>query len=75
MDYQKFYTDVVAWINEVNQMAMKFGMDSNEFWNWAAKSTGELSDKYQNNKLVVKQMSMLYIWLEEVYEEGKSKRR
>jgi len=74
MDYLKFYMDVVEWINQVNQMAMKHGMDSNEFWNWAAKTTGELSDKYQNSKLVVKQMSMLYIWLEEIYEEGMLKK-
>lgn len=70
MDYQKFFAEVVDWINQVNQVAMQHGMDSDDFWKWVVKSTGVICDKYQNDKLVIKQMTMLYVWLEEVYAEG-----
>lgn len=72
MDYQKFYAEVVNWINQVNQMAMKHGMDSNGFWNWVTISTGEICNRYNNNPLVKKQMVMLYEWLDEVYSQGRN---
>ncbi|MBS4198594.1 hypothetical protein KHA93_02890 [Bacillus sp. FJAT-49732] len=71
MDYKAFFAEVVDWINQSNQKAMKHGIDSMEFWRWVTQSTGEICNKYSNNPLVVKQMSMLYQWLEEVYENGK----
>ncbi|MHA6258339.1 hypothetical protein ACXYMX_00370 [Sporosarcina sp. CAU 1771] len=74
MDYKAFYLEIADWINQVNQNAIQFGMDSDPFWKWVVKSTAEICEKYQNNKLVVKQMTMLYSWLEEVYEEGRSSR-
>ncbi|RDW21024.1 hypothetical protein CWR48_04220 [Oceanobacillus arenosus] len=68
MDYQAFYTEVVNWINQVNQLATKYGgMESNDFWTWVTMSTGELCEKYNNNPIVIKQMVMLHEWLEEVY--------
>jgi hypothetical protein len=66
MDYKAFFAEVVDWINKANQMASKHGIDSEAFWNWVVNSTGEICDKYQNNKLVIKQMSMLYEWLDGV---------
>lgn len=68
MDYQKFYADVVSWINQSNQLAIRHGLDSNEFWDWVMRSTGEVCNKYDNNDLVKKQMTMLFHWLEDVYE-------
>jgi hypothetical protein len=73
MDYQKFYSEVVDWINQCNQMAMKHGMNSNEFWNWVTSTTGEIGSRYQNNELVIRQMVMLYEWLEDLYAKGLTK--
>lgn len=73
MDYQKFFNEVAEWINQSNRMAMKHGMNSDAFWNWVTSSTGEICIRYSNNPLVIKQMVMLYGWLEEVYEKGSTK--
>lgn len=72
MDYKAFFADIADWINQVNQQAVQHGMGSNEFWKWVTHSMGEIGNKYGNNKLVVKQMAMLYEWLEEVYAEGRN---
>ncbi|OUS70286.1 hypothetical protein B1748_29050 [Paenibacillus sp. MY03] len=74
MDYKAFFEDVLAWIGQVNQMAMQHGMAKPEFWQWVADSCGELSKKYQDNRLVIKQMVMLVEWLEEAYEKQKGAR-
>lgn len=71
MDYQAFYNEIVAWINQVNLMATKHGMHSNDFWTWVARSIGEMCNKYNNNPLVVKQMAMMYEWLDEIYMQMK----
>ena len=70
MDYQKFFNEVVGWINQSNRMAIKHGLDSDEFWHWVSSSTGEICKRYDNNQLVVRQMVMLYEWLEDVYAKG-----
>lgn len=72
MDYKAFYDEVVAWINQTNQLAIQHGMESSEFWTWVTRSTGELSNKYGNNPLVIKQMVMLHEWLDEIYFSRKS---
>lgn len=72
MDYKTFFSDVADWINQVNQQAVAHGMESNAFWQWVAQSMTEISNKYGNTKIVVKQMAMLYDWLEEVYAEGRN---
>lgn len=73
MDYQAFYNDVVEWINRVNQMAIKYGMHSEQFWSWVADSCGALCKKYHDHQLVKKQMTMLIHWLEDVYESQNRK--
>lgn len=71
MDYKKFFEEVADWIYKVNDMATRYGMDSKEFWDWVMESTSEISERYQNNKLVINQMTMLYMWLEDVNAEMK----
>lgn len=73
MNYAAFYNDVVEWINQVNQAAVQYGMDNEQFWSWVVHSSGAIGNKYQNNRLVVNQMVMLIEWLEEVYEARKVK--
>lgn len=67
MDYQQFYNEVVAWINEANQQASQHGLSSEVFWQWVTDSTAAMCNRYNNNQLVVKQMMMLSRWLEEAY--------
>ncbi len=71
MDYQAFYNDVVEWIGKANQAALQHGMQSENFWAWVALSAGEICAKYQDNRLVIKQMMMMTEWLEEVCENQK----
>lgn len=71
MDYQKFFNEIGAWINEANNKAVELGLDSNEFWMWVTKSEGEMCEKYNNNPLVIKQMIMLHEWLSEIYYKNK----
>lgn len=73
MDYKKFFEEVTDWINEVNKMAIKYGMGGEEFWTWVTTSVGEMCNKYDNNKLVVNQMVMLTEWLEDIYFQSKAK--
>lgn len=68
MNYRAFYAEVADWINQSNQMAVKYGLDSQEFWKWVTSSTGEICDRYKNNPLVQKQMTMLFQWLEDIYQ-------
>lgn len=71
MDYKAFYGDVANWINSVNQQASQLGMQSAEFWAWVTATTSELCNRYDNLPLVLKQMSMLVDWLDEVYDKSK----
>jgi len=74
MDYQAFFSDVVNWIGQTNQAAAKYGMEHEQFWLWVVESSGALTKKYQDNKLVIRQMIMLIEWLEEIYESRKIKK-
>lgn len=70
MDYKAFFTEVAEWIMQANQMAMKHGMHSDIFWKWVMDSSAAICEKYQNNKLVLNQMVMLFLWLDDVYSNG-----
>lgn len=68
MDYQKFYNEVVQWIYQCNEIAVKHGLASEEFWNWVTDSSAEVCKKYNNNPLVIKQMIMLSDLLADIHE-------
>jgi hypothetical protein len=72
MDYKAIFEDMEKWIQEANQAAARFRMESPEFWVWVADSASKVCQKYNEHRLVIKQMMMLVEWLEEVYEERKS---
>lgn len=72
MDYKAFFADVLDWIGQVNQAAVRFGMDKPDFWQWVADSCGAICQKYKDNRLVIKQMMMLVEWIEEGYYSRKS---
>ncbi len=70
MDYKAFYAEVADWIMQANQMAMQYGMDSEAFWKWVMDSSSVICERYKNNKLVLNQMVMLFLWLDDFYQEG-----
>ena len=72
MDYKAFYGDVLTWIGQANQAAVSHGMESVEFWTWVTSSSSDICAKYQDHRLVIKQMLMMAEWLEEICEEVKS---
>ena len=69
MDYKQFFAEVADWILAVNQKAAEFGMQSDAFWEWVMRTSGEIGNRYKNNELVVRQMLMLLEWLEDVYNK------
>lgn len=74
MDYKAFFWDVYLWIEDVNRAVPHFGgMNNPAFWAWVAESSGKICAKYHNHRLVIKQMIMLVEWLEEVYDNQKTK--
>ncbi|TGA95536.1 hypothetical protein E4665_17900 [Sporolactobacillus shoreae] len=71
MDYKKFFGDVADWVLEVNNKASSLGLDSDPFWKWIMQSSAEISERYENNKLVVNQMVMLVDWVQDIYRASK----
>lgn len=72
MDYEKFFEDVKKWIYECNVKAAEFGFMSDGFWDWVVKSLEEFTKKYNNEKLAIKQASMLLEWLDELWKDMKN---
>lgn len=70
MDYKQFYAEIADWIMQSNQMAQKYGIGNQEFWQWVMTSLADISERYGNNSLVLEQVSMLYKWLNDFYVEG-----
>ena len=72
MDYKQFFADVEKWIYECNNQAAKLGFMTDEFWNWVVKQIEEFTKKYNNEKLAMKQASMLLEWLDELWKDMKN---
>lgn len=75
MNYETFYKEIVNWINSCNTKAAELGFHSEAYWNWIGLSIADISERYNNNDLVKKQMVMLYEWLYEMYERSLSSGR
>ncbi|TGA95626.1 hypothetical protein E4665_17795 [Sporolactobacillus shoreae] len=71
MDYKQFFSEVADWVLEVNSKASSLGMDSDGFWKWIMQSSAAISERYENNKLVVNQMVMLVDWVQDIYRASK----
>ena len=71
MDYETFFKDVVHWIGQANEAAICHGMDKEEFWDWVVGSCSSMCKKHQDNRLAVKQMVMMFDWLDEVHKSQK----
>lgn len=69
MNYEVFFKEIVAWINAVNEKAKQYGMDSHVFWKWVVDSITDICERYENNSLVTRQMSMMFEWLNDIHIE------
>lgn len=69
MDYAAFYKDVLGWIQQVNQTAVKHSMDSDKFWTDVVDSASAICNKYGNHRLALMQMTMMVEWLDDVYKQ------
>ena len=72
MDYKQFFADVENWIHECNNQAAQLGFMTDGFWDWVVKSLEEFTKKYNNEKLAMKQASMLLEWLDELWKDMKN---
>ena len=72
MDYKQFFADVENWIYECNNQAAQLGFMTDGFWDWVVKSLEEFTKKYNNEKLAMKQASMLLEWLDELWKDMKN---
>ena len=72
MNYKQFFADVEKWIYECNNQAAKLGFMTDEFWNWVVKSLEAFTKTYNNEKLAMKQASMLLEWLDELWKDMKN---
>ena len=72
MDYKQFFADVEKWIYECNNQATQLGFMTDGFWDWVVKSLEEFTNKYNNEKLAMKQASMLLEWLDELWKDMKN---
>jgi hypothetical protein len=71
MDYKRFFGECAEWVLEVNKQAVALGMDSDAFWQWIVKSSTDICERYNNNKLVINQMVMLVDWVQDIYRQSK----
>jgi hypothetical protein len=71
MEYKQFFGECAMWVLEVNKQAIKYGMDSDSFWQWIVQSSTQICERYNNNKLVINQMAMLVDWVQDIYRASK----
>jgi hypothetical protein len=72
VNYEQFFNDVKSWIYECNDQAVKDGFMTDDFWNWVVQSLSDLTVKYNNVKLAMRQAEMLLDWLDEMWREIKN---
>ena len=60
LDYRAFYTDVVDWIYQAQEVERIKGFGTEEYMEWIVQSVVQICEKYNNDKFVHKQMRMLW---------------
>lgn len=69
MNYEQMFADINHWIQQNNEVAKRYGFDTDEYWHWVVKSSGELCDYYQNTPLVINLMLGLWNYLQDIIVE------
>ncbi|WP_300784626.1 hypothetical protein [Streptococcus sp. 19428wC2_LYSM12] len=66
MNYIEFFEkEVPAWMRASNQKMQEVGFATDAYWQWCVQSMAEISMKYNNDRLVLNQFSIIFEWLEE----------
>ena len=45
MDWEKFFKDVMNWMNAANIMLKNYPIDSAEYWKWVIDTTGRIEKR------------------------------
>ncbi len=72
MDWEKFFKDVMNWMNAANIMLKNYPIDSAEYWKWVIDTTGRIEKRYNAHPLVVGIMVAIIRYQDEI---AQTKRR
>ncbi len=66
MDWEKFFKDVMNWMNAANIMLKNYPIDSAEYWKWVIDTTGRIEKRYNAHSLVVGIMVAIIRYQDEI---------
>ncbi len=66
MDWEKFFKDVMNWMNAANIMLKNYPIDSAEYWKWVIDTTGRIEKRYNAHHLVVGIMVAIIRYQDEI---------
>ena len=66
MDWEKFFKDVMNWMNAANIMLKNYPIDSAEYWKWVIDTTGSIEKRYKAHPLVVGIMVAIIRYQDEI---------
>ena len=66
MDWEKFFKDVMNWMNAANIMLKNYPIDSAEYWKWVIDTTGRIEKRYNARPLVVGIMVAIIRYQDEI---------
>ena len=66
MDWEKFFKDVMNWMNAANIMLKNYPIDSAEYWKWVIDTTGRIEKRYNAHPLVVGIMVAIIRYQDEI---------
>lgn len=69
MNYDELFSDIKEWLKQNNLTAQKYGFNTNDYWRWVVKTSGELCNYYENKPVVINLMIGLWNYLIEVSEK------
>ncbi len=69
MDWEKFFKDVVNWMNAANIMLKNYPIDSAEYWKWVIDTTGRIEKRYDGHPLVVGIMVAIIRYQDEIAQD------
>ncbi len=74
MDWEKFFKDVMNWMNAANIMLKNYPIDSAEYWKWVIDTTGRIEKRYNAHPLVVGIMVAIIRYQDEIAQSVISKK-
>lgn len=69
MNWPAFFSDLTEWMRQANQVLQRYPITSDNYWEWLVRTTGELSNKYDNHPLVVSILGTIIGYQDENYKK------